>query len=239
MSADLNNRFFPFDRLGLSRNPFCALSEDEWAALAWLHPAVQAALDHPAPMLALRGASGRGKSSALLAIKRELTARGREPHYLYLAPGTRRLKRGQDRGDPLLLDEIERLPARTRKRLYRRALAGGPQPQLVFSSHADLLPEANAIQAGALLALELPALTAEQLTRLLHDRIRSASTQGELSVWFEAGAVNLLLKRYDDDLRTIERALYEVFLGLDGPGAIDAERLGNLLDLSGANPAPG
>ncbi|MFN2147707.1 MAG: hypothetical protein ACK2T2_04895 [Anaerolineales bacterium] len=240
MSRDLSERYFPFERLGLRGNPFRALTEDEWAALAWLHPALLAALDQASPILQILGASGRGKSSALLAVKRELLARGREPHYLYLPPGMHRLKRDQQSGDPLLLDEIERLPPRSRRRLFRAALGlPGKAPQLVFSSHGDLAREVEAIQPGVLASIPLPPITGGQLADLLHARIRAESIAGDPPVWFDDQAINLLIEYFGDDLRTMERTLYEAFQRLDAAGRIDRARLQRLVELSGANLAPG
>lgn len=238
MSENPTRHFFPFDRLGLVRNPFSALTEDEWAALAWLHPAVKAALDDPSPILQIRAASGRGKSSALLAIKRELLSRGRDPHYVYLDPGVHRLKPAQKVGDPLLLDEIERLPARTRRRLFAGKLPGtGSLPCLIFSSHADLAQEIEALQNAASGSITIPPISQTQLANLLHARIRSASSGADLPVWFASGAADLLIERYGDDLRLIERELYEVFQRLEHPGEISREALASLLALSGGSPA--
>jgi hypothetical protein len=239
MGGELTRRYFPFERLGLRGNPFRALTEDEWAALAWLPPALQAALDEPLPILQVRGESGRGKSSALLALKRELLARGRDPHYLYLPPGTHRLKRSQLSGDPMLLDEIERLPVRVRRRLFRTSLQSMESPpRLIFSSHDDLTREVERIQPASVASVTVPAVTSEQLMQLLHRRIRAASPSADLPVWFAADAVSLLMDLYGDDLRTIERMAYEVFQRLEEAGEIKKETLTDLLRLSGGLPGP-
>ncbi|MEJ2012014.1 MAG: hypothetical protein P8X64_07285 [Anaerolineales bacterium] len=237
MGRDLSGRYFPFERFNLRANPFRALTEDEWAALAWLHPALLSALGQPFPILQIRGESGRGKSSALLAVKRELLARGRDPHYLYLPPGVHRLKRDQQWGDPLLLDEIERLPIRVRRRLFQRTLQfEGRPPGLVFSSHEDLTQEIERLRPAAVLSLKLPPVTRRQLMDLLHHRIRAASPGGGLPIWFAADAVSLLIEVYGDDLRGIERMVYEVFQRLEEPGEIKREALIDLLRLSGGLP---
>jgi hypothetical protein len=240
VSENLTRHFFPFDRLGLVRNPFSALTEDEWAALAWLHPAVKAALDNPSPILQIRAESGRGKSSALLAIKRELLSRGLDPHYVYLEPGVHRLEPAQRAGDPLLLDEIERLPLRTRRRLFAEKLRStGGLPCLVFSSHADLVPEIEALQSAAAGSVTIPPISQTELADLLNARIRSASSGAGLPVWLTPGAADLLSELYRDDLRMIERELYEVFQRLKQPGEISREALGSLLALTGGTPARG
>ena len=237
MGDDLTGRFFPFDRLGLASNPFRALTEDEWAAIAWLHPDVRAELGRSTPVLQILGESGRGKSSTLLAAKRELLSLGRDPHYVYLPPGAHHLKVSEMHGDPLLIDEIERLPVRTRRRLYRTRLhADGDLPCLIFSSHADLVREIELLQAGAAASVTIPPLNEAQLGGLLHARIRSASTGTALPVWFNPGAVSLLSRLYDGDLRTIERRLYEVFQHLENAGEIDQGALRTLLKLSGGIP---
>ena len=240
MGGDLSDQYFPFDRLELRGNPFRALTEDEWASLAWLQPVLLEALDQPLPILQVLGERGRGKSSALLGIKRELLARGRDPNYFYLPPGVHHLQRNQQIGDPLLLDEIERLPVRNRRRLFRSSLRNpGEKPRLVFSSHSDLTGEIEKLRPGILTSVSIPTITTGQLAELLHNRIRSASASGDLPVWFEEGAIKLLLETYSDDLRTMERSLYEVFQRLETPGEIDRDRLRRLVELSGGRLAPG
>lgn len=239
MDSDLSGRYFPFERFDLAGNPFRALTEDEWAALTWLHPVILSALEQPLPILQIRGESGRGKSSTLLAVKRELLARGRDPHYLYLPPGVYRLKRDQQLGDPLLLDEIERLPIRVRRRVFQRTLQSeGRLPGLVFSSHEDLTQEIERIQPAAVISVKLPPVTRQQLMDLLHHRIRAASPSGDLPIWFATDAVSLLIELYGDDLRRIERMVYEVFQRLEEPGEIKRDALIDLLRLSDGLPGP-
>ena len=79
--------YFPFEKLGLLRNPFGALEPDIWSELGWLHPQLLHALDAGTPIIQLLGSPGSGKTSALLAIKRELEQRGKAVHYVYLEPG--------------------------------------------------------------------------------------------------------------------------------------------------------
>jgi hypothetical protein len=237
MGDGLTQRFFPFESLGLARNPFSSLTEDEWAALAWLHPAVREALDQSTPVVQILGESGRGKSSTLLAVKRELLTLGRDPHYVYLPPDSRRLKASEIYGDPLLIDEIERLPARSRRRLYHTRLhAHRDLPSLIFSSHVDLVLEVERLETGTTASVKIPSLSETQLGDLLNVRIRSASTGENLPVWFNPGAVNLLSQLYGGDLRRIERTLYEVFQRLESAGEIDRGALRILLELSGGIP---
>ena len=177
--------YFPFEKLGLLRNPFGALELDMWSDLSWLHPQLIHALDSDIPVIQLLGNPGSGKTSALLAIKRELEQRGRTARYIYLEPGTKYPVFTVDEGHILLLDEIERLSTRSRRRLLASATS---QPvnrlKLCFSSHQDL--EQNLEQAGAdrWKTLTLPAIDAAQLQTLLNARIGVFTRKEPRPVWF-------------------------------------------------------
>jgi replication-associated recombination protein RarA len=240
MKRDVTGEYFPFRKLGLDRNPFCTQSDDEWALSAWLHPLLADFIDAQNSVIQVLGSSGTGKTSALLALKVELERRGKQVHYLYLHPDQRPPRIGIILESVLLVDEIERLPIHKQQRLIWRALAQASSGlRLAFSSHHDLRLEVPHLALEQLPTLTLPAITSTQLEALLNQRVRTASPNGSLPVWIERSAAELLLERYLGDLRTAERALYEVFQILDEKGGLDRLRLGRMLKAIDEPKAPG
>ncbi|HEX9691949.1 MAG TPA: hypothetical protein VGA22_07610 [Gemmatimonadales bacterium] len=118
----------PFAPLGLRRNPFGALADDERAALAiveidgwvdWLHGGKRA--------LQLMDPPGRGKSTHLLALRRRI------PETVLVRP-LQGIPRAPRTG-LLLLDDAQLVPLWRRVRLWRRA---GP---VALATHRDFTRE--------------------------------------------------------------------------------------------------
>ena len=87
--------------------------------------------------------------------------------------------------------------------------------------------------------LTLPSIDAAQLQSLLNARIEAFALQERMPVWFTRSGVAELLTQFADDLRRMERALYEAFQVLERSGALDREEIRRLLALSGEPPEPG
>ena len=61
--------FFHFPHIGYRRNPFGALTDEEWTAIAVLPPAIERILADDFEHLQLLGPMGIGKSTTLLALQ--------------------------------------------------------------------------------------------------------------------------------------------------------------------------
>jgi hypothetical protein len=61
--------FFHFPHIGYRRNPFGALTDEEWAAIAILSPIIERVLANGFEHLQLLGPMGIGKSTTLLALQ--------------------------------------------------------------------------------------------------------------------------------------------------------------------------
>ncbi len=232
--------YFPFQRLGLERNPFCALDEAEWSYQAWLHPQLEKYLKNLKSIIQILGDAGTGKTSALLALKRELEQRGRKVSYIYLPPDQRPPRFSIEENTVLLVDEIERLPTRKRQALIRSALSDNATGlRLAFSSHLNLQLELPGLAPDQLPTLPLPSITSTQLETLLNDRIRAVSRSETLPVWVTHSAAEELLKRYLGDLRSVERVLYDLFQVLDEVGAVDRSRIKHMFSVIGEPTEPG
>ena len=60
------NPYFPFHALGYQGNPFRAVTDDEWVALAILPDSIETVVNHP--HLQILGDKGHGKTTTLLAL---------------------------------------------------------------------------------------------------------------------------------------------------------------------------
>lgn len=214
----MRDLYFPFQALGFRCNPFRALDDAEWAAVAVMPPAVAAAAasgDH----LQILGAMGRGKTTALLALAARLRTARQRTAYEYLAEGQTRLTTDVAAVEVFLLDEAQRLSTRERGRLLSAAVGG---LRLMVSSHSDLGPQ-FARRGLALATVRLGATEPGTLAAVLERRLAYfALDPAQPGVKLEPEAVDVLHARYGSDLRAIERLLYEVFQGLEQPGPLTA-----------------
>lgn len=227
------HRFFPFHALGLRANPFRALTDDEWTQVAVLRPDVRSALDQTAHVQVL-GAMGSGKTTTLMGLAAACRQRGLRVAYQYLPAGQRRFTADLDDLDVLLLDEVQRLSWRERRRLMRIAHGG---TRLILGSHADLIRVFNRARLP-LITIRLDQITPDQLQTILHRRIALAALNDPPSITFAPDAIAYLWTTFGVHLRAMDHFLYEVFQRLDQPGAITAARLATIAELIRSPDAP-
>ena len=190
----------PFHRYHLFRNPFGELTREERADLAvadigpWL-----AHLANRSSVVQFVGECGRGKSTHLLALAKQLpTAR-----FIYIpekgpSPTLPDIR-------PLMVDEAQRLSNRQRNHLAR---TGGP---LVLGSHCDHthLFQRHGLQVHTVFVAEL--VTPPAICTILNHRIEASRHQlGQVPSISMQFAVRLF-EQFGSDMRGIEHYLYSQF----------------------------
>ncbi len=192
----------PFAHLNLRRNPFGEIPLGDRAALAVVDVEEHVRrLRQGGYAVVFLGDKGRGKTTHLLAIRQ------RFPRAAYVHVGEGEQPR-IPRGNPLLIDEVQRLTRRRRRRVFRRGVS------LVLGSHEDVSGElrdagfeVQSVEAGAM-------LDAERLRDMLNRRIVAARRYAARVPRVSDATARAMLDRFGDDVRAIEWHLYERFQDL-------------------------
>lgn len=132
-------RRFHFQRLGFERNPFGALTQEEWQAVGVMADVVRETAvspTSPPPYLQLIAPKGIGKTSNLLQLFSYAQEMGQRVAFERLGEGEHHLKSDLDAFDLLILDEAQRLYPQDWWRLLRWCKQTGNQ--LFFSSHVNV-----------------------------------------------------------------------------------------------------
>jgi hypothetical protein len=220
--------YFPWSHLGLRANPFQSLNRTDWHAIALLPEHLVRWLVRPSAILQLTGGKGTGKTSALLALRRELEKQYVPSKYEHLASGSRLpvLELSNDR--LLLIDEAQRLTKRIRLKLFQsvqtKTKAGVTAPILIYSSHEDYSVEIGRYFED-FISYEMHALSARDLAGLLDRRVNHFAVRGSGKVHFDREAVDFLLAAFGADLRGMETFLYNFFQSIPVKPHIEAEIL--------------
>jgi len=227
----MSNPYFPFYALGFRSNPFRVLTDDEWVDVAVLPQAIKVALKGTWTHLQVLGDKGRGKTTTLRVLHSCWLHTGRNVAYEYLPEGQHRFLTEPQGLDILLLDEAQRLSERERRRLVRLATTQATTGlQLVLASHEDLT-SLFAQYHRPLTTLHIEADSVDVLDEVLERRLGYFALPNVPRAIMDRSAVEWLWHRYGSDLRSIERALYEVFQQIKQPTVIDAALLEALMPL--------
>lgn len=199
--------FFFHHRLGYSKNPFGALTAEEWTAVAFIPPTVQKILDDGFTHLQLLGPKGCGKTTTLLKLAAMAQAQGQAVLYEYIPEGQSHFVSQPAAGGVFVLDEAQRLRWRER----RRWLGWGTAVTFLFSSHTDFTPHFH----RAHLPLTTVWLDAEislaHYRTWLERRLAYFALPGKRRLELADSAVATLYRRFGRDLRQAEYFLYELF----------------------------
>jgi GTPase SAR1 family protein len=194
----------PFAHLNLRRNPFGEFQPAQRAVLAVAEvDRFVRRLGQPGYAVQFIGDQGRGKTTHLLAIMRHF------PQAVYVHVG-----QGQrppiPQGQPLLIDEIQRLPPRRRRRVYARRVP------LAIGTHEDVGCEL--IRAGFEVDTVVPAeaLSPRRLRRILNRRIAWVRRGLGPIPQIRIATAEQLIERFGDNVRAIESYLYDLFQELPG-----------------------
>ena len=192
----------PFIHLNLRYNPFGELDADARARIAVVEPLRVA----PGEVLQLIGEAGRGKTTHLLSLARELPG----SVYEYVAEGERRFRMRAFPPQGYLLDEAQRVRPRLLRRLFAKA------PRLVVASHHNLA----GLSCRPVRTVRIGGLGLTKLDAILRARIEAARRGPGPVPRVGAVAQQRLIDRFGDDLRAIESHLYDVLQRLEGPADV-------------------
>ncbi len=195
----------PFSHLNLRRNPFGEFSADDRIAMACvdLAPAI-AHLDAEraggrAAVVQVLGDKGFGKTTHLLL----LSAHYKNSAYVYIAEDER--GRIPETGEPLLVDEAQRLTMLQRIRLFRS------QRTLVLGTHRDFTAQLERAGRKVLSLAAERHTTPERIFMILNTRIQAVRRNEGPTPSVSMATVMRLHKQFGPDLRSLQHSLYEIF----------------------------
>lgn len=213
-------RPFHFHTLGFRRNPFGALSDEEWATVAILPPAIQAQLDKASAHVQLLGPKGCGKTTTMRRIRADLEAQHLRVAYEYLPEGTTRFATPLTGLDAFLPDEAQRLNRWERRRWLKGVQNG--RLRTIFSSHGDL-SRLFARRRLPLTTIRIDAqISLAHYQAVLQRRLAYFALNVPPRITFAPEAVAFLYETFGADMREAEYFLYEVWQALEKVGAITA-----------------
>jgi len=188
----------PFASLNLVRNPFGEPEDDERGALAVVDIDVlrlAKRLSRPGFAVELAGRCGRGKSTHM----RTLHAHFPDVPYTLVEEGT---VPPIPEAPVVFVDEVQRLPPRVRRRLFRR------RASFVLGTHSVHGGELDA--AGVThQRIEVGGLTRDKLMRVVARRVEWARRGPGPVLTPPAELLESLHETHGDDLRAIGDALYD------------------------------
>lgn len=197
----------PFENLNLRRNPFGEFSAEDRTQLANVD--LKAALDHlqPAiqkrpPVLQVIGEKGFGKTTHLLAIAKYF------PDAVYVHIPEEKHATVPNAGEPLLIDEAQRLTLWQRLWLFRSGRT------LVLGTHRDFTQHLKWAGRSVLTLDAARHTTPERIEQILNDRIRSVRRCSDSIPTVTSATAKALFALYGNDLRSIQHHLYDVFQSL-------------------------
>ncbi|HUT88459.1 MAG TPA: hypothetical protein VMY37_03095 [Thermoguttaceae bacterium] len=200
-------RGLPFGHLNLRRNPFGEWELSSWAGLAVVDvDRFVSRLEQPGYAVQLMGDKGRGKTTHMLAIQRRFP----DAPYVHVGEDFFVRRPRIPHGHPLLVDEIQRLSPRRRRRLFRRRVS------LVVGTHEDLHSElaesgfdVETVHVGG-------ALDAPRLREILNRRIEAARRGPGRLPQVTIRTSRTMIGRFGDDVRAIQWHMYDLFQTLRG-----------------------
>ena len=205
MQAQSDLGWLPFAHLNLMRNPFGELARDDRIRATvldvghWVE-----ALQSEQCALQFMGDCGRGKTTHLLALLEHFPRAA----YVYL-PADPPLPE-VPAGTPLFIDEAQRLPWLRRRGIFRRGVP------LALGTHADLRRplrkngyRVETVQVAA-------TLNPQRLETIFNRRVELARLGPGAIPKVSSSDVDLLIRRFGDDVRSMESYLYDCFEELKG-----------------------
>ncbi len=188
-----------FAHLNLRFNPFGELAARERGRLA----VVEIPEIVPGHVVQYIGRAGRGKSTHLRGLEAALA----EARYEYLPKGQHRFLTSPESCDFLLLDEAQRLYPTELRRLFASF------ERLVLGTHWSL----SMFSRRPFLTIKIRGLSQKKLRLVVDKRIEWARRAPGPVPFLTDADLDALIARFGDDLRSIERLLYDSFQQLEAP----------------------
>jgi len=213
--------FFPFHKLGLTKNPFGTLTPDEWVAVTVPPPdllsIVQTGFDH----LQVIGRRGRGKSTTLRWLCHYLKMQSKRTAYERLPRWHFNYHTDLSDVDVFALDESQRLFILNQRHLFREMQG----KTLIIGTHISW-QRAFRWHGWNITTIHIANHTTRDLVqRILNKRLEVFATKDGAQVWFDASAVDYLWETWGDNLRGMEWFLYHCMQKRQDTGAITATYL--------------
>ncbi len=198
----------PFAHLNLRFNPFGELTHQERANLAVVEAEVfTKKLNSSCFALQFIAKKGRGKTTHLLALQKYFPD---APYIHYPENGP---KPKVTNSDLLFLDEAQRFKPRERMKIWRR------KATFVVGTHQDHSREF--VKAGLdYESISLEGLSEAKLAKIIRLRLEYARRSEGTIPYFDSLAIKSLINRFDDNIRSIENYLYEIFQDLEEIGCV-------------------
>lgn len=190
--------WLPWAWCNLRRNPFGELTRQERVELAVVDvDSIAGRLGNARSAVQLIGECGRGKTTRMLVLEQAIA----NATYVYL-PEDQPCPAIPE-GNPLLIDEAQRLPRRVRGRVFASGLP------LVLATHRDLFRSLQ--RAGYQVHTELIGLAndASMICEFLNRRIKASRLERGPVPRLSHSDASVLAERFGTDLRGIEGYLYE------------------------------
>ena len=200
----------PFAHLNLRRNPFGEFSAEERAQLAVvdLSSAIAHLNEHAADgrgsVVQVLGEKGFGKTTHLLAM----SARYPDSSYVYIAEGER--AKIPETGEPLLIDEAQRLTGLQRTRLFLSTRT------LILGTHRDFSGQLRRHGRSVLSLTANRHTCPERIWQILNQRIEFVRRGAGAIPTVSMRTVQLLFAEFGSDLRSMQHSLYDRFQTLEG-----------------------
>lgn len=192
--SDLNLRFNPFGELSQEERVLVACADVEQLAQTF-----QSAADNTA--IQFLADHGRGKTTHLLSLHQHFQSVPLVRLHQHTATQTIRPWLAQHNPQMLFVDSIENLTWFKRLRVYRRF------SKLAFTTHRDLSLEMT-LMGLAVKTIVISQTDTQQLMNLFNRRVEYARRgEGSVPLVTEVQVVELQ-KKYGDDIRAMESALY-------------------------------
>jgi len=199
----------PFAHLNLRFNPFGEIPLEHRAELAIADlDAITERLGDRSVAIQFMGDKGRGKTTHLLALRQ----RFRHAAYVHIPEGE---SLPIPVGNPLMIDEVQRLSRWKRFRAFRRDVP------LVLGTHEDFAGELK--RAGRqVTTIEVGGqLHASRLQRIVERRIEFARRAEGPVPRLASTAIHRLLSEFGNNVRAVEGRLYDVFQELRELGDVE------------------
>lgn len=215
------NKFFPFHKLGLRKNPFGALTPDEWVAVTVLPQVIHDILATDFDHLQIIGERGRGKSTTLRWLCHHFESQGQLTAYERLPRWQFNYHSNISNLDCFALDEAQRLFILNQRRLFHETQG----KRLIIGTHVGW-ERAFRFYDQQLTTIHIADhTTRNHIQQVLQKRLQVFSLDGDVHIYFNDSAIDYLWEQWRDNLRGMEWFLYHVIQKCRTKGAITADYL--------------